>query len=377
MGRAPTLAILPWMWIAAACIGDAAAAQVQVVVPPVATATDGNRFMNSHFRSNSTRRIQVLVDESLLRGLAGKQLRQLAFRKDVRFLNEYGKLSGSETASMRIYASWSTAPVEEPSIDFAQNRGTSRQLVFDGAVTLPKVADSESRSVTTFAPSEAPTIPLLPGFWHQPNRTLVLEFETRSNNATYRWSWPVDAATQFEPGTTTPIGKPCWDAPTKPDAMRIVKGSLRPGMHIRITSDAPPNPSAAFLMIGLSDKTAFGVVPLPLRIAEPQCDVVVSPDILMPSTFFAGAGTSDSGWTASVFATPAVSHLFGATIYMQYLFLHIDGNKPAIKTGNGVAATFTKNKPSLGVSMVVSMDPSAATGRVFLDFSPVMQLTGK
>ena len=354
-----------------------AAQDVSVVVPSSAASADGNRWMNSHFRANSTRRIQILIDARHVAGLAGKQLRELAFRKDLLFLSEYGRLRGGEGAAMRVYASFSDASVAQPSVDFAKNRGAQHRLVFDGVVSLPKVAADEDRRVTSFDAAEAPTLALLPGFWHEAQRTLVLEFETRVNAANARWTWPVDAVTQFEPGSTAVIGKPCWDTPAKPDATRVVKGSLRPGMHMRVTSDAPPSPVAAFLMIGLSDKFAFGTLPLPLRVAEPGCDVVVSPDLFLTSTFFSGASTTDSGWTANVFGLPSAQNLYGATLYMQYLFLHMEGGQPAVKTANGLAATLTKNAPSLGASMVVTMDSAAATGRVFLDFAPVLRITAR
>lgn len=119
------------------------------------------------------------------------------------------------------------------------------------------------------------------------------------------------------------------------------------------------------------------MLPLPIRIAEPACDLFISPDGLIPADFYRGASNRDDGWAATAVATPALASLYGSTIYFQYLFLHMEGNAAALKTSDAVEATFTTQPPGFGVSMVVGADPVGKEGRVFLDHTPVLRLLAR
>lgn len=364
--------------VALSSLPASAQQSTQLVLPASEANRDANRWMDSHFRSHGPRRIQILIDESQLRAFAGKQIHELAFRKDVKKVLDYATLRGGETLPMRITASWSDANFARPSMTFAQNRGLRVSKVFDGDLALPKVSGQpDARIVASFAASEAPTIRFAPAIRHESGKTLVLEFESRLSTSSYAWSWPIDSLSAVQRGTMRVIGSACWDAKTRPATARVVTGHLRPGMHVRFNSDAPPEPVAAFMLFGLSDKTAFGSVPLPIRLAGTACDLFVSPDFIVPTTFFAGGSKANEGWTATVLPTPSDSFMFGATLYLQYVFLHHENSRLAIKTSNGVAATFTTQVPKTGISLVVSADVAAQAGRVFLDFAPVMRLLAK
>ncbi|MCB9920515.1 MAG: hypothetical protein H6832_19085 [Planctomycetes bacterium] len=345
-------------------------------MPQVAASVDGNRWIATHFREAYGRRVQLVIAPSHLSQLTGKRIHELAFRKDVKYLRPYRKVRGGEQTRVRIVASWSDADPAKPSLTYSNNHGPSPVVVFDGLVTLPKVSDTDTRPVATFDPREAPTIPFQTLLPHVAGKSLVLDFTTYGGNAGYKWDWPVDAQTNYLPGTTTKIGATCW--PSKwSDNVNIVKGSLRPGMHIKTDCAAPPNPAGAFLIFGLSDKFAFGSIPLPLRLAQPNCDLYVSPDVISATLFYQGPDGVHGGWTGAVVPTPYQSSLHGATLYFQYLFLHTAGSQLELKTSHAVAATLAPSPASLGVSLVASLDPTAANGRIFLDFTPVMQLSAK
>ncbi|HMQ23255.1 MAG TPA: hypothetical protein PKE00_12245, partial [Planctomycetota bacterium] len=127
---------------------------------------------------------------------------------------------------------------------------------------------------------------------------------------------------------------------------------------------------------GWSDRFAFGTVPLPLTLWAPNCQLTISPDVLVPAVHFRRVSVEDEGQTSQVVPTPQLTSLYGSTIFLQYLFL-VQNGSPTLATGNGVAATFTTQTPSLGVSLVATTNTTSSSGRVFLDFSPVMQLEAK
>ena len=362
--------VLPWLGTP-----QLKAQNVSIVVPRVAEAVDGNRWMTTHFREAQPRRIQIVIGAEHLVGLAGKRIHKLAFRKDVKHLRPYARIRGGESTRIRIVASWSDADPRFPSLTYSNNHA-SPQILFDGSVILPKVSGNETRKVASFDPSEAPTIALQTHIAHVPGKSLVLDFTTYGGNEGYTWDWPVDAHTKFEPGVAKTIGSSCFTSKWS-NNINIVKGSMRPGMHLKTDCLAPPNPVAAFMVFGLSDRLAFGVLPLPLRIAEPGCDLFVSPDVMAPAIFYQGPNGVAGGWAASEVALPYMQSLHGAKLYFQYVFLHSEQQTLALKTTHGVEATLAANPPSLGISLVASMDTSAATGRVFLDFSPVMQFEAR
>lgn len=361
-------------WTASAAPGLAQAQAV--VVPQSAASVDGNRWMNSHFREQDPRRIQILIAARHLVGLQGKRLSQLAFRKDVKTAERYSVLRGGESTAMRVLASFSDADPAKPALSFAANHGPTVVEVFRGAVTMPRVSVEEDRAVATFDPSEAPTLSFNQALPHENAKTLVLEFLISGGKDGHAWSWPVDAVTAFQPGTVEPYGSTCWPAQAQ-DAIRVVRGSLRPGMHLKTESVAPPESVVAFHVFGVSDKLAYGSVPLPLRIGAPNCDLLVSPDVMVPTIFFRGPDGRHDGWSATEVALPSNPGLYGATLYFQYLYLQAQGNSFGLRSTNAVKATLTKLPPSLGVSLVASMDLLASQGRVFLDFTPVLQIEGR
>lgn len=363
--------------LVAACLCASLSSQsAHVVVPAAAAHVDGNRWMASHFREGQPRRVQVILAAQHVAGLAGKRIHELAFRKDVSYLGPYRSVRGGESTRIRLVASWSDADPAKPSLTYANNLGGSSTVVYDGPVVLPKVSLDEDRVVATFDPNEAPTIAWQTLFQHVPNKSLVLDFTTYGGNAGYKWTWPVDAQTNFQPGQTNKIGTTCWQTRWS-ENINIVRGSLRPGMHIKTDCAAPPNPAGAFLIFGWSDKFAFGSIPLPLRLAEPNCDLLVSPDVMSSTVFYQGPDGVHGGWTGAQVATPYMSGLHGATLYFQYLFLHTVGSRLELKTSHAVSATLAASPASLGASLVASMDPTAADGRVFLDFTPVMRLAAR
>ncbi|HMQ21514.1 MAG TPA: hypothetical protein PKE00_03440 [Planctomycetota bacterium] len=355
---------------------DCRSQSTAVVVPASASAVDGNRWMNSHFRERDARRIQLIIGAQHVASLSGKRLSELAFRKDTKYVNNYKRLRGGEQTSMRILASWSDADPAKPALRFASNHGSTVVEVFRGVVALPKVSPIEDRSVASFDPREAPTIPFSTALPHVASKSLVLEFLIDGGAKGYSWNWPVDAVTSFQPGKVTPFGKTCWDA-QRQEAITIVRGSLRPGMHIKTECVTPPNPLLSFQVFGLSNKLAYGALPLPLRIAEPACDLLVSPDVMVTTKFFAGPDGRHDGWTGAEVATPTLTSLYGATLFFQYIFLQQQGTQLGLRTSNGVEATFTTKPPSLDLSLVATMDMLAENGRVFLDFAPVLQISAR
>ncbi|HMQ21415.1 MAG TPA: hypothetical protein PKE00_02940, partial [Planctomycetota bacterium] len=166
------MAVTVWASSAAPGLAQAQA----VVVPQSAAGVDGNRWMNSHFREQDPRRIQILIAARHLVGLQGKRLSQLAFRKDVKTAERYSVLRGGESTAMRVLASFSDADPAKPAASFAANHGPTLVEVFRGAVTLPRVGVEEDRAVATFDPSEAPTLSFNQALPHENAKTLVLEF---------------------------------------------------------------------------------------------------------------------------------------------------------------------------------------------------------
>lgn len=353
------------------------AQSASIVVPASAAAADARARTTTFFAEGRERRIQLLIGAEHLRGLAGKRLTQLAFRKDIKYSAVFDVLRGSVATTLTIRASFSAVDPANPSLVFAENHGTLRRTVFRGVVTLPKVAAVDTRLVSTFRAVEAPVVTFQAPLVHEPNKTLVLDFVTSKGQlAGYEWVWPIDAVSLPKRGSTRFIETACWPSRSKP-AAHVKLATLRPGMHIKVESVAPPSPVAAFLLVGHSDKLAFGSLPLPITIASPDCKLAVSPDLLFPTTFFSGATPAVEGATGTVVGTPQLRALYGASVYFQYLFLSAEQSGVRLRTSNAIEATFTKEVPTLGMSLVATMEPTAATGRIFLDFGPVMQLTGK
>lgn len=354
-------------------------AQVGAVVVPTGFATvEGNKWMTTHFAERRARRVQVLIGAEHLRGLAGKRLSKLAFRKDITDTQDYLSLRGTESTHVRVFASWSDASPAAPATDFAGNHGPVVKEVHAATIQLPLVTggSKETRNVATFGAHEAPTLVFKTTLMHQPNKTLVLEFLTVGAALGHVWEWPIDSVSSPKRGRQRAIGTSCWPSKKEPSA-KVMLASLRPGMHIKTTSWAPREPVAAFLMIGMSDKLAWGSVTLPITIAPPSCKLFVSPDILVPALFHAGASALIGGDTAHAIATPPDPRLAGSQLYLQYLFLVMENSKAKIQTSNGIEASFATAAATLGMSVVATGDTTSKSGRVFLDVGPVMQITGR
>lgn len=305
---APDSLILASFASALCCVASATLhAQATAVVPGYATKVDGNRGILSLFQEKTGRRLQVIIGAEHLTALRGKRIYEIAFRKDLRDPRFYDYQRDVTRTTMRVLASFSDANPAAPSLTFAQNH-SSPVKVFDGPVVAPRVSTKDTRSVASFAPSEAPTIRFDQALPHVPGKSLTLTFVCSGGNEGYMWVWPVDAEINELPGTVTKIGASCWSAQER-DSAQIIEGSLRPGMHIKTDSTTPPNPIAAFVVLGTSDKFAFGSLPLPLRIAEPNCDLFVSPDLLIPGLFHRGGTDRDDGKSGAILATPYLPSL--------------------------------------------------------------------
>ena len=351
--------------------------RVHAIVPASVANSDANARMLTHFAEKRARRVQILIGAEHLKGLKGKSIYKLAFRKDIENSESYDWLRGGEKTNMRVLASWSDAKPRAPGMDFRGNFGPQVTEVFRGDVLLPKVSTHDGRKSASFNSREAPTLIFKTPILHVPGKTLVLDFITFAGKGSgHYWVWPLDAESRVQRGTSRTIGKACWPSKHKAVA-NVMLASLRPGMHIKTQSMTPPSPLVAFLLFGFSDKTALGALPLPFKIAEPSCMLSVSPDVIVRSNFFYGFNAQSEGSTDQTIPTPQIPGLYGATLYFQYLFLHKQGSAIKLATSNGVAATFTKTPPSLGISVVANLDPTARKGRVFLDFGPVMRFSAK
>lgn len=347
-----------------------------IVVPASASKVDGNRWMNSHFRERYPRRIQVLLGAKHFEGIVGKRITELALRKDVKLLTHYKNLRGAEATRMRVVASFSSADPARPSLYFAENHATQATEVYVGDVILPKVASKDSRVVATFDASEAPRLRFQTPLLVEAGKTLVIDFFASGGKANYEWSWPVDAVTVFHPGSIEPLGRPSWPT-TWGDTVKVVRGSLRPGMHIKVDSAAPPSPFAGFVVYGFSDKLALGTLPLPLLLAAPKSFLYVSPDVIGTAVFYQGQDAGDEGWAGATVATPQDQALYGASLYFQFIFMHQTRSGLGLAAGGAAKLTFTKEVPSLEASLVAARDTTTPRGRVFLDFTPVLEFVAK
>lgn len=348
------------------------AAQRVAVVPPSAAKLDGNRWLGTPFREPGSRRLQVLIASRHLVGLAERRIHEVAFRKDLQLLQSYGDLRGDERVRVRLSASWSDADPATPSPSFAQNVGTAVEL-FDGVVVLPRVPVHDARLVASWQPREAPTIRFTRPLAHEPGKTLVLDFASDGGRTGRSWTWPVDAVERRADAQTRNIGDACWKSPSAP-VVTVARGTLRPGMQIAVEAVTPPNPVGSFLLFGSSDRTAFGSIRLPMPIVGTGCQLLVSPDAVVPSLFFRGVDVTDEGISKTEIATPYLRSLHGGTVFFQYLLLHRSGRVLALKTTHAVAARFATSMASLGVSCVAARDRDATRGRVYLDFAPVLRL---
>ncbi|MCA8970941.1 MAG: hypothetical protein KDC95_14190 [Planctomycetes bacterium] len=350
-------------------------AQSSTVIPPSCATRDGNRHMTVYFAENRVRRVQVLIDARHLSGLSGSRLVRMSFRKDIKGADMYGRIRGNETTPMVVNASFTDAKADMPSAIFRDNHGSKVVEIFRGGLALPRVSPTDGRAVATFASTEAPTFVFKQPLDIVAGKTLCLDFESFPASAGHEWEWPIDAETHRVAGTSRVIGSACWNSKSTP-VTTVMESSLRPGMHLKSTSRTPPNTAAAFLMYGLSDQFAFGTVPLPLTIAAPACQLVVSPDVFVPAIFFHRLRASDEGHTSQIVPTPQIAAMYGSTLYLQYLFL-VSGATPSLATGNGIAAKFTSDTPTLGVSLVATTNTTGSSGRVFLDFAPVIELESR
>ena len=249
-------------------------AQQYAVVPAASATLDANTGgrvagFASRFRQ------QILIDRGELAAVAGTEIVGLSLRRDGQYLR--GLVGGQ--ATLRITLSSTQRLPCDASTSFVDNHGSAATVVFDGAASLPASPPLPHRDAADWSDLHAVSIAFTTGFFYR-DGTLVVEIEGTPGASSSAW-WPVDFVGEVAAGTTRRFGQRCGryanlSAPSE---------GLRLGTTLRIAATGEPL-STGVMLVGAREFVPGVNLGF---LGAPACELLVQPDIVLPTAYLAYA----------------------------------------------------------------------------------------
>ncbi len=345
--------------------------QRSVVVPAGSLAADG-RSATATFLGGFEGRVQVLIDRSLLAGLAARPIRRIAVRRDAATDAALpGGLAGG-WIDLTIRASWTSASARQPSRSFGVNAGRAPVVVFQRAYHVPDCPPL-GRAVATFAAKESAHIQLQKPIAWSARGNLCLDFSIRPHaSRPLPGPWVADIA-RPAPTQQTFFGQSCWRAGRKDRQANRMNADAKVGGTLTSWT-LGPDASLAMFVLGASN-TRWGPMPLPLdlgSVGAPGCRLYVSQDIVAVG-WTARAPRTPHATVAFGLALPYVRSLAGSRVFSQWIFFDRKANSAGITTTNG-ASVLIAAAPKQPIAMVEADSATARVGRTSVGTAPVLRL---
>lgn len=336
----------------------------QIVVPAAYENVEANGtvfWVASPFEA----RRQLLIGPPHLKGQVGQKLVSVAFRRNTG-LND--NLDAGQLW-IELWLSNGTVSTLRPAMSFQANRGKDHQRLFNRRVNFPATPASSISPAPWRAP-HAVSLNLQAPFVYS-GGTLVLESITRLQNPNTKQFvappfWTMDAQLDDPPGRVAPFGTSCIRNPDQTAGADA--GSLSSGGTAVFFLHGGTRQGPVLLTVGTRplaiDLSGFGF---------PGCHLyndwlLLLQTVLQPMPY---------GWHAQAHAAlplPADNGLIGASLYTQWLAIHLGQAGPWLSFSNGVKSTLGGPQDS-GMTWVESSDPDAGYGRIMFGRIPVLQLT--
>jgi hypothetical protein len=320
-------------------------------------------------------RTQLVIGRDKLGLMASTPIGRLALRRDAQLEGSLANGWRGGWVELEIRASWTSRDPKDPSASFSANHGAGEIVVFNGPY---RVIDSPrlqvGAKVASFDPTVSPNIVLKTPIQPQASGNLCLEFLVRKHATE---AAPQQWALDMEQPAISPrslFGRPCWQHTADlPSEARILSTAAVGGTLTATTRG--PNVNLALLFLGAS-RSQWGAIALPLDltlVGAPGCTLYVSGDFIHGAVLQPLANVSQK-YAALDLEVPAMTALVGAPLHTQWFFLHPQKNALNMSATGGASVLLAAAPVDLGVGMVQALDPSATTGRVYVQRAPVLML---
>lgn len=337
------------------------------VVPSSASNTEAiSRGRIAGFSERS--RMQVLYSSLALSSLGQKEITAIWFRRDQIFGHSYQSSTSSITVSVSAAQRFTT----NASQAFADNRGPTPSIVFDGLIDLP--ANSSPPQPAPWDSIYAVRIPFSNPFPYF-GSDLCVEIEGEPLTAPPGFYWSVDYEHEAPAGIVTSFGPAC--SAITANIERTAHGwgrNVVPGATFSTTSWGQPL-TPCTLLLGSRLTT-----PIPLdSMGASGCELLVQPAIQINQSYSDVTALGPFGIVKFDVHLPAVSSLLSARFAMQWVNLEIGSatsNPARLTTTNGLDYTVAAGLPAGTLTTILSdavppATPFPATGRVSVSRGPV------
>lgn len=285
-----------------------------------------------------------------------------------------------------IEMSVSQASTMAPSTDFAANHGPNRTVVFQGVINLP----AYPASALYPAPFEAPIVFQTP-FAYDGNagQSLVIDVSVAGNSRVN--SWHASCATvAYGMVDTEYVSSQCTTIDGRISGsfgfnqFQPMTGSSFSLSHLGFAEK--PSYQFSWMLIGFAATgSAFGggTLPMPLTAlgfaANPNCNLVVQPDLVEPMQYFAGQNGSPGVLAFGPIAVPADPSWVGLRFYTQSMSLDFDNTnmvEPLVFPSLALRWTIGSGAMPTASKIVKFNDtnPPATTGTPTIGEAPVFEL---
>ena len=315
-------------------------------------------------------RQQVLIDESHLQPLVGKDLTELWFRRDFTYP---GFLLGAVT-DLSVQLSVTAMDPNAPSEEFESNLGFTSQMVFDGTIVVPN-SSSLSSKAANWEQENTVRIRFVSAFTY-PGGTLVVDLTGEPFPGFESSFWPVDVEYLASNGHIQDYGESCGRYASSSSVSAI---GLEIGATASFGAWGAPN-ALAFLVLGEQLASPIELSPM----GATGCFVYIGPMLSVPTSYSEEVMGSGVGGASVDIQIPTEVHLLGGTLDAQWATLEMSlprdqwSNPSGWTTSNATQFTLGTAPPSLGISMVTSHvpldgEPIAPTGNVEINKGPVLR----
>ncbi|HEB53120.1 MAG TPA: hypothetical protein ENI87_07700 [bacterium] len=354
---------IPFVALAACLTCVAATAQNFTVVPSQFANTDAIRAMNVAGTMGDGRQ-QILVGESRLAGLLGRDITAIEFRRSAA-----DETYAAGSANLTVTASIAPHPTHGCSQTFAANVGPNPVTVFSGVITAPS-SPPEVGPTVSWDPDNVVRIPFTTPFPYT-GGTLCLDLVGTAIAGQESSWWAADAHCEVFPGqVTTDIGGGCGAYANADQKWSFVREySLVPGGHVEMFAYGTPYGLA---IAALGQKSAVGT---PLSLlgfnAPPGCDLFLSTiDVLQATVFVPDphpALITRGGRADFELKVPAIPQALGFTLATQWF----DWTQAA--SSNAIEWTLATALPTLDMATVEG-HPLSTSGTANVHIAPVLRL---
>lgn len=326
----------------------------------------------------SVRRQQVLVDANLVRGLAGRRLTGVWFRRDSK---TRGALPRGEADLVVVVSDGALSPAGATE-SFAANHGRNAVEVFRGRVSLPASPALPPGRTAGWGPAETVRITFTKPFVFS-GGALCLDLRGAPVAGREADFWPIDFDYDTSSGRVAVVGASCYGPGARAATSSVAHaGTLRVGGTARLGALGRPRTTSLLLLgtrrIGQGglDLTPFGA---------PGCRILVDADLVL-DTFVHPWPRSPHGFAAATFFVPNQPAFAGARLLAQWANLEATlprsqwTNQAGLTTSEALDLTLAPTPPRLGVATVTSTPAASilrlpARGAVAPHHAPVLRLT--